>query len=278
MQKKNICIKIKDEKDFTMLTESGQERLDRILDILTRCNSILFITGAGVSAESGIPTYRGIGGLYEGQDTDEGIPIEEALSGTMLKSNPRVTWKYLMQIENALKGKTFNRAHQIIAEIEKMYKRVWILTQNIDGFHTAAGSRNVIDIHGDRRELYCMNRYCSYRIHVAAYSAEFFPPICPQCGEYLRPDVVLFGEFLSITKTRLLMEELDRGFDIVFSIGTSSLFPYIMDPVFKAEQKGIPTVEINPGETSISTIADFNIRSSASEALEYLMQNLRKSR
>ena len=89
-----------------------------IARVLSDCRSILFVTGAGVSADSGVPTYRGIGGLYEVEHPEEGFPIEEILSGPMLASNPELTWKYLAQIAEAARGSQFNRAHEVIAEIE----------------------------------------------------------------------------------------------------------------------------------------------------------------
>src|SRR6187549_2898453 len=113
--------------------------------LLASARSALFITGAGVSAASGIPTYRGIGGLYGDKETDEGLAIEEALSGGMFQSRPEVTWKYIHQIERACRGARFNAAHAAIARLERRIARCWVLTQNVDGFHRIAGSTNVID-------------------------------------------------------------------------------------------------------------------------------------
>ena len=142
--------------------------------MLKNAKKILFITGAGISAESGLPTYRGIGGLYNNRTTEDGIPIEMALAGEMLQSRPEVTWKYLSQIEKSCRTAKFNRAHEIISEIEKHFENVLVLTQNIDGFHNAAGSRNVIDIHGDMHKLFCP--VCGWRIKVNDYSKLPIPP------------------------------------------------------------------------------------------------------
>ena len=118
-----------------------------ITKLLKDCKSILFITGAGVSADSGLPTYRGIGGLYNNKLTEDGIPVEMTLAGETLRTHPEVTWKYLLQIEENCRTARHNRAHEVIAEMERHFTRVWVLTQNIDGFHQVAGSRNLIDIH-----------------------------------------------------------------------------------------------------------------------------------
>jgi NAD-dependent deacetylase len=125
--------------------------LDRVCDAFARARSVLFITGAGISADSGLPTYRGIGGLYEEALTEEGFAIEEALSGDMLRERPEVCWRYIHQIERACRGATWNRAHEVLAMMERRYERSWVLTQNVDAFHRRAGSKNVIDIHGDTR-------------------------------------------------------------------------------------------------------------------------------
>jgi NAD-dependent deacetylase len=102
------------------------------------------------------------------------------------------------------------------------------------------------------------------------------PPRCPKCGGLLRPDVVLFGETLPTEKVEQLYEELDAGFDVVFSIGTTSVFPYIMQPVLLAGQLGWTTVEINPAESRVSHMVDFRLPVGAGEALEAIWEQLRR--
>jgi NAD-dependent deacetylase len=252
------------------LTQESISRLNQIAAALKKCQSILFITGAGISADSGLPTYRGIGGLYNNKTTDEGYPIEAALSGQMMSARPEVCWKYIYQIEKNCRGAKHNRAHEIIAEMEKYFSRLWVLTQNIDGFHHSAGSKNIIDIHGDVHKLVCTN--CSYKKTVDDYSSIQIPPYCPDCGELVRPDVVLFGELLPIDKCQTLRQQLNEGFDIVFSVGTASVFPYIAGPVLEVKQAGRLTVEINPAETEVSRFVDYKIAAGAAETLEKLWQ------
>lgn len=239
---------------------------------LRGASSVLFITGAGISADSGLPTYRGIGGLYEEADTPEGIPIEEALSGEMMRRHPAIPWKYIHQIEASARGATFNRAHAILAAAERRFERVWVLTQNVDGLHRKAGSRNVIDIHGDVHQLLCTA--CDHRATVEDYSNLAPLPLCPECRAPLRPDVVLFGELLPLAKVETLERELVRGFDVVFSIGTTSVFPYIARPVIEARMRRKATVEINPGETLISGEVDVKLEMRAGAACEALWARL----
>ena len=159
--------------------------LEAVADALARAERPLFITGAGISADSGLPTYRGIGGLYNGRSTEEGFPIEEALSGHMLARRPEITWRYISQIESNCRGAGPCAAHRLIAALEAGKPGLWVLTQNIDSLHRKAGSRNLIEIHGTVHRLLCTA--CEYRRDVADYAGLALPPSCPRCGRPLRP-------------------------------------------------------------------------------------------
>lgn len=238
--------------------------LDDVADLCRAARRILFVTGAGISADSGLPTYRGIGGLYNGGATDEGFAIEEALSGEMLALRPALTWKYIAQIEANCRGARPNAAHEAIAWFETR-AAVTVLTQNIDGLHRAAGTRDPIEIHGTLHKLRCTA--CDRRDQVTDYAGLAIPPVCPDCGGLLRPEVVLFGEALPPVAVARLVRALEEGCDLVFSIGTTSVFPYIAAPVVEALRNGVPTVEINPGESSVSAYVDYRLRLGAAEAL-----------
>ena len=249
--------------------------IERASEILSSARSALFITGAGISAASGVPTYRGIGGLYVGNATEDGVRIEEALSGPMFWLKPELTWKYIHQIERACRGARFNDAHAAVAWMERRIERVWVLTQNVDGFHKAAGSTNVIDIHGDIDRLICTE--CSYEEEVDDYSHLAPCPRCPQCESMIRPDVVLFGEILPTKKVETYRRELDRGFDVVVSIGTSAQFPYIAQPVMVAASGGVPTIDINPERTPLADIAAVRLEMPAVGALQAITERMGRS-
>lgn len=246
--------------------------IDEIAEKCREATSVLFVTGAGISAESGLPTYRGVGGLYDRGDTDEGLPIEELLSGPMLHRRPEICWKYIHQIESACRGAKPSRAHEIVAAFEKKIPRTWVLTQNVDGFHTRAGSTRVIEIHGNVGRLACTE--CSYRTRVESYAGLASVPSCPRCLSVIRPEVVLFGEMLPAAAVTALERELAHGFDVVFSIGTTSAFPYIQAPVIAGRRHGALTVEINPSETEVSGHVHHRLRSGAGEALSALWSRL----
>jgi NAD-dependent deacetylase len=253
---------------------SQTDDIRRVVDILDRSRSILFVTGAGISADSGLPTYRGIGGLYNAEHPEEGFPIEEILSGDMFCRRPELTWKYLGQIEQATRGATFNRAHQVIAEIESCFDRVWTLTQNIDGLHRKAGAKNVLEIHGSFHGLVCTE--CGSEQTVDDYSGLSLPPRCPQCQAIVRPKVVLFGEMLPTDTAQRFFDELETGFDAVFSIGTTSVFPYIAAPIAMARQRGWATVEINPAATRVSHLVDVRLKMRAAEAMDAIWAEYRQ--
>ncbi len=258
------------------LDPQQNDTIDEIVHILHECRSIMFVTGAGVSADSGVPTYRGIGGLYEVETPQEGIPIEQILSGPTFQTNPELTWKYLGQIAEASRGARFNRAHEVIAEMEQHFPRVWTLTQNVDGFHGLAGSHNVLEIHGNMRSLSCTR--CACQTSVDEETGLEIPPRCPDCGSIMRPDVVLFEEMLPEEALTGLIRELEEGFDVVFSIGTSSHFPYIQEPVIAAQRMGNPTIEINPSDTILSDRVDHHLNLGAADAMGEIWTRFQSNR
>ncbi len=244
--------------------------LEEVSALMREATSILFVTGAGVSADSGLPTYRGISGLYEGRETDEGLPIEVALSGAMFARRPDISWRHIAEIERACRGAKPSAGHMAIAAVEARVPRTWVLTQNVDGLHRDAGSRNVIEIHGTVRRLICTG--CPGERDVVDYAALPIPPTCRACAAIERPNVVLFGEMLPIPAVEVYARELERGFDLVFSVGTTSVFPYIAEPVVAARRMGLPVVEINPGESEVSEIVSHRVRARAADVLPTIVR------
>lgn len=236
----------------------------RIARALAGARRLCFITGAGLSAESGLPTYRGVGGLYNDVATDEGLPIEDLLSGAMFARDPALTWKYIARIERACRGATFNAAHAMIAALEAHFDVV-VITQNVDGFHRAAGSTRVIELHGDLHRLYCTG--CDRRVRVTDYAGLELPPRCPACAGIVRPDVVLFGEMLPAAAIAAQDVEHARGFDALFAVGTTAGFPYISGPVLDAVRRGVPAIEINPDRTVLSASVTHRLPAGAVVAL-----------
>ena len=239
--------------------------------LLARARRVLFITGAGISAESGLPTYRGVGGLYNDMTIDEGLPIEEILSGETFARDPALTWKYLLEIERACRGARPNAAHALIAGLEA-HCEVCVLTQNVDGFHVLAGSSDVIEIHGRLRELLCTA--CGRRPAAVDFDTLALPPRCADCGGILRPAVVLFGEMLPARALARYEKALLRGFDMVFAVGTTAGFPYIYEPVAASARAHLPTIEINPDHTPLSSLVSHRLECGAVAALQAIIERI----
>jgi NAD-dependent deacetylase len=256
----------------TLASSQADDRaIDVVVDLLRHARRLLFITGAGLSADSGLPTYRGRDGLYGPDRTPpHGLPIEQALSRPMLASRPEITWHHLFELEVSTRGAAPNRGHRVIAEMESYFDAVWTVTQNVDGLHARAGSRQVLDVHGDLHDLHCTR--CDYTAIVPDYAELALPPHCPHCQGVLRPTVVLYGEEVPEEKLARLWYEFAVGFDVVFSVGTSSLFEYIAAPVELARAAGIATVEINPETTAVTSEVAVKIRGGAASVLDLLWE------
>lgn len=241
---------------------------------IQQAERILIITGAGLSADSGLPTYRGLGGLYNGL-TAEGLPIEVALSGPMLQRDPALCWRYLAQLGAACLGATPNAGHRAIAELQRLKPECWVLTQNIDGYHRQAGSpvERLIEIHGELAPLYCQS--CGAEdAGLAAHLQRPLPPLCARCGGVLRPPVVLFEEMLPEDAIGRLYEQVRQGFEVVLAVGTTASFPYIVEPVLEARRNGGFTAEVNPQQTDISRRVDVRLSGRASDVLPELVGHI----
>ncbi len=264
------------------LSRADERAIDVVIDLLRPARRLLFITGAGLSADSGLPTYRGRDGLYSrdgvcrdsvyraGLTPPHGLTIEQALSGPMLAARPEITWYYLLELERAARGGVPNRGHRVIAEMESYFDAVWTVTQNVDGLHARAGSQQVLDVHGDLHDLLCTQ--CDYKVTVPDYADLALPPLCPRCQGVLRPTVVLFGEQVPEEKLDRMWFEFGVGFDVIFSVGTSSLFEYIAAPVELARAAGIATVEINPETTAVTSEVEVKISGGAASVLDLLWE------
>ncbi len=260
---------------FQQLAEGLEvnKAMQQVAYALRQAERILIITGAGLSADSGLPTYRGVGGLYNDR-TEDGLPIETALSGPMLRLDPTLCWKYLAEIGRACLGAKPNAGHAAIAELQRRKPGCWVLTQNIDGYHRAAGSppQRLIEIHGTLAHLYCMT--CGEPSEeVAEHLARPLPPRCA-CGGVLRPPVVLFEEMLPEPALGRLREEVAKGFDAVVAVGTSASFAYIVEPLLRARQGGGFTAQIDPAASELSMMVDVHVAAGASDVLPQLVRHI----
>jgi len=233
--------------------------LEKIADKLKESEKVIFVTGAGISQESGIPTFRGKDGLWRKYD-----PMKLATIDAFYE-DPKLVWEWYEERRRNILAAKPNAGHLAIAEFEKK-KPVRVLTQNIDGLHQRAGSKNVYELHGSIITIKCTS--CNFKDEISASFSEL-PPIC-KCGSILRPDVVWFGESLPQDVWQAAISEASSC-DTMVVVGTSlAVSPANLLPVY-AKQNGAILIEVNPEETAMSGSMDVSIRSSAAKALPELV-------
>ena len=228
---------------------------ESVADKLQQAKKIVFVTGAGISQESGIPTFRGNDGLWRKHD-----PMQLATIDAFYQ-NPKLIWEwYEDRRKNILTAKP-NAGHIAIADLAK-YREVWVLTQNIDGLHQRAGSKDVLELHGSIITIKCTA--CDFKDKIINSFSEV-PPLC-KCGNILRPDVVWFGEPLPQDIWGEAMKQASQC-DVMIVAGTSlAVSPANLLPVY-AKQNGALMIEVNPEETLMSHSMDLSIRATSAKSL-----------
>ncbi|HEY0459332.1 MAG TPA: NAD-dependent deacylase [Pyrinomonadaceae bacterium] len=220
---------------------------------------VCVLTGAGVSAESGVPTFRGGGNTA----VWKGMPFEQVSSARMVRENLEEVWEWFDYRRGVLKDCQPNAAHFALAGWQDRFADLTLVTQNIDGLHAAAGSREVIELHGNIQRAYCPR--CEKRFDIRE-KIPHAPEDCDSCGAKLRPDVVLFGEMLPVGAFEKAGQSA-RTSDLFFVIGTSALVYPAAGLVEIARRGGAFVVEINPEETPMTGFCDETIRGRAGEIL-----------
>jgi len=252
-----------------------QELLDAVANLLTQARSALFITGSGLSADSELPHYRGIPGLLR-RTKEDGKLFEAALAIETLQRKPMTTWKLLLAMDKSVRAAKPNVGHDALVELEKHLDRCTIMTINVDRLHQRAGSKSVIEMHGALHDLLCSR--CEISTRHERFDQLEVPPLCATCGGVLRPDMPLFGESLPADPFTRLQTELDAGFDLVFAIGVTMMFPYLARPILVAKSEGIPTIEIGSQDTDISQLVDFRLEGSPRRLLDLIADVYRQFR
>ena len=230
---------------------------------LRAARSVFVLTGAGVSAESGVPTFRG-GGLT---NVWKGMPLEVISSAGMVRSNLPEVWEWFDHRREVLADCRPNPAHETLAGWQTRFPTFTLATQNVDGLHAQAGSRGVLELHGNVWRARCLN--CGGREDVRGKPKDVRPPVCRVCEGMMRPDVVLFGELLP---EDVWVEAAERAAecDVCFVVGTSAIvYPAAGLPA-AARQAGAYLVEVNPEETPVSVFCDATLRGAAGEVMPLL--------
>jgi NAD-dependent deacetylase len=232
---------------------------ESITNEIRSAKKVVFVTGAGISQESGIPTFRGKDGLWRNYD------VMKLATINAFYDNPKLVWEWYNERRKNIFAAEPNLGHNAIAELEKFVKVV-VLTQNIDGLHQRAGSTEVLELHGSIIKIKCTS--CNFKNNI---STEFvdIPPLC-KCGNILRPDVVWFGESLPQDIWQQAIIHASKC-DVMIIVGTSLVVsPANTLPIY-AKQNNAILIEINPEKTMMSSDMDLSIRNTSVKALPELV-------
>lgn len=240
-----------------------------LVDTLRTARQVTVLTGAGVSAESGVPTFREAQtGLWERYDPTE-LATPQAF-----QRNPKLVWEWYAWRRGLVAHAQPNPGHWALAELEARLmlhgSRLILITQNVDGLHHRSGSQNVIELHGNLQRTKCFTE----NVIVESWpETDEVPPRCPRCGGLLRPDVVWFNESLPAEALRAAITAANTC-DVFLSIGTSSVVQPAASLAYSALEQGVPLIEINPADTPLTPLATLSLRGPAGQILPALVRAL----
>jgi len=244
------------------------ELIEKAARVILESNLTIALTGAGISVESGIPDFRSKGGLWDRFDPEEYATIYA------FKKTPEKVWQMLKEMEETVDKARPNEAHAGLAELERMGLLQKVITQNIDNLHQEAGSRDVIEYHGNSRSLICL--WCSRRYDYKEKMGEY-PPQC-ECGKILKPDVIFFGEAIP-PSAMAMSSRLASTCQALLVIGTSAVvYPFNLLPR-QAKQAGSRIIEINLEKTVLTDdIIDISLQGKASEKVSQVVSAVKELR
>lgn len=250
----------------------GAGAVTQAAQLLARSVHAVALSGAGLSAESGIPTFRGAGGLW----TRFGEPTTDGWK--RFNADPASWWRDSLEQRNgrgefamAMAAAAPNAGHTAMAELEAMGRLAHVITQNVDDLHRQAGTVSLTEIHGNRFLVRCMS--CGARERFERISLETLPPRCDECGGVLKNDTVMFGEPIPVDALRRCFHHANRA-DCFLVVGTSAVvYPAAELPLI-AKRRGVPLIEVNPEPTPLTQLADITVRAPAGEALPAILAAL----
>jgi len=232
--------------------------VNRVAEQLQRASRVCCLTGAGISAESGVPTFRGAGGFWAEQRA------EDLATPEGFQRDPEKVWKFYLWRRDLLRQVQPNPAHEALAKMQRGGGQLTVVTQNIDDLHRLAGSRDVIELHGNLWVDLCTR--CGASVHRSPGDWTDEIPICGTCGLMMRPGVVWFGEALSPERLGRA-QEAAGDCDVMLVVGTSGVVQPAASLANWAKSNGAFVVEINPDQTPLSHLADVRLRDPAGEVL-----------
>lgn len=246
------------------------DKIQQTADLLKKANGIAILTGAGVSKESGVPTFRdAMDGLWAKYD-----PQELATPDAFVK-NPKLVWDWYEYRRSLVRGAKPNPGHYALAKLEEKLPTVTTITQNVDDLHEQAGSKSVIHLHGNIAETkcfyHCQGQPTIVDLGQIEYAVEETPPLCPHCGRWLRPNVVWFGEMLpqdAIAGAFAIVNQVD----VILVVGTSGMVTPAAALPGMGKQAGATIIEVNPMDSGITPIADIKLDGPSGEILPQVIK------
>lgn len=237
------------------------------LEVLKEAENVVFFTGAGISAESGISTFRGTDGIWNK------LKPEELANFDAFLKNPDRVWDWYQYRRHIIDTSKPNPAHLAIAEMQDYFKSLSVVTQNVDNLHRRAGSRTVYELHGNIERNYCIE--CKTPYNSPEFASGGKVPRCEKCGGLIRPDIVWFGEMLP-EEDFSMSEKAAEKCDVMFAVGTSAVvYPAARIPLL-ARRFGAYLVEINLEETELSPLANYVLLGKAGEILPGILEEVKK--
>jgi NAD-dependent deacetylase len=240
--------------------------LDELIAALRGAKSVLVLTGSGISAESGLPTFRGVGGLWRTHR------VEELASPEGFARDPVLVWTWYNERKGVHERATPNAGHLALAQLETTIGDFTLATQNVDSLHLRAGSRNVLELHGNLREARCS--HCDARRPLTAAGLPL-DEIMHSCGGQMRPDIVWFGESLPQQTWRKAQEAASRA-DIILVVGTSAVV-YPAAALATHYNRNAFVAEVNPEATAISDRVNLTLRGTAASVLPQIAKSIATS-
>jgi NAD-dependent deacetylase len=242
-----------------------EHELTRAAELLRKARRVAVLTGAGVSAESGVATFRGAGGLWEGHR------VEDVATPEAFERDPALVWRFYNLRRKSMADVHPNAGHRALAALERRWSGCFILaTQNIDGLHHKAGSHNVLELHGRLSRVRCT--MCKY---IADRPGEELPelPKCPACQALLRVDVVWFGEMLPHAVLKAA-ERAASDCECFLVVGTSAIVFPAAGLIYRAREAGAPVIEFNLEPTAASAVADVCLHGPSGQLLPEVVRRL----
>jgi NAD-dependent deacetylase len=250
----------------------SDELIQQAADIVRSAQRVAILTGAGVSKESGVPTFRdaqdGLWAKYDPQQLATPLAFME---------NPKLVWDWYQYRREMVAQAKPNPGHMALAELEKRFRDIAVITQNVDDLHEQAGSTNVIHLHGNIAQskcfLNCQGDPTLIDVSKINYDKSQGPPTCPHCGKWVRPNVVWFGEILPVEQLDVA-KVASASADVMIVVGTSGLVTPAANLPGLAQRNGAKIIEVNPDYSMITRIADVKLEGASGEMLPRVLKAL----